>query len=267
MSKGMFKDLTLKATDTTVKAHKLVLAPQSEFLMKSFIKHPSKKDIAIPFNGSILRALVRYSYQGNYLVDSRFESEWKLKHTGAGASDMEYHFKVLQLAMFMGMPKLEELAGQKLKNGLKTGKFGDELLAKLQELPPKKAGDKKSPAPEVPFAVTEAVIEGGARTVKQQVDHGLELNAAFHSAARSIDSRFLADFIQCVGNALGQQFRLYLRCPNCACHIRSKEGGSKDFACIRDDCGQKGKSALGHLLPDDRIANPFAQPVASSTTT
>jgi hypothetical protein len=264
----MFKDLTLKATDAvTVKVHKLVVAPQSEFLMKSFTKHPSKKDITVPFAGPILRALVRYSYQGNYLVDSRFEGEWKLKNAGTGASDMEYHFKVLQLAIFMGMPKLEELAGQKLKNGLKNGKFGDQLFIKLQELPPKKAGDKKGPAPEVPFAVTEAVIEGGARAVKQQVDNGVELNTAFHSAARTIDSRFLADFIQSVGNALGQQFRLYLRCPNCACHIRSKEGGSKDFACIRDDCGQKDKSALGHLLPDDRIANPFAQPVATSVAT
>jgi len=260
--KNLYKDLTLKpSTGGAIKIHKVVIVPQSEFLTKIFIKTPKKSDVVIPFPNPIVKAAVRYCYNGSYPFDAQFQSEWNLDNAGKGATDIEFHFKVLQAAAFLGMTKLEELAGNNLKNGLKKGSFGDELFAKLQEIPApakkagdKKGGDKKAPTIEVPFAVTEAIIEGGARTVKTQVDGGVDINTAFHAAARTIDSRYLADFIQAVGNSLGQQFRLYLRCPNCACHIRSKEGGSKDFACIRDDCGKQ--SSLGELLLDERVTYP-----------
>lgn len=257
LRKKQWRDLHLKTADgKVVQGHKVAIVRASDLLERLFIKTPSKREVSLPFPEAVVKAALRYCYNGSYCIDPSFKSEWDLEESGKDASNMEYHFKVLQLAVHMGMPKLEELAGKQLKAGLRSGTFGPKLYAKLQEVPVKK--NKKVHVQEVPFAVTEAVIEGGARVVKKKVDDGMDLNKAFHEAADTIDTRFLAELIQAIGNALGQQFCLYLRCPNCACQIRSKEADAEHFVCAREDCGGEGKQPLGQLLLDDRIPNVIA---------
>lgn len=244
----LFQDLTLKAPDKAIRVHKIIVCPPSAFLTKKTAKTPKKGEISVDVPGAILSGIVKYLYCGSYAVPKSYKPLWDLKDDcdDDSALKVEYHFKMLQAATTLGIPKLEALAGKNLKAQLQDGPYSDSLYAKLQEVP------KKT---EMPFAVAEAIIDSQARKVKQAVEEGGEdINSAFHKAGRVVASRYLADYIQAVGNALGKQFRLYLRCPNCACVIRGKEDNSNDFVCIREDCGVK--KSLGQLLLDERLSHP-----------
>jgi hypothetical protein len=253
-SKGTYFDLTLKSADgKAMKVHKVVICPQSSFLTKILAKTPKKHEILTPCSGPVLKAIIKYAYSGSYAIDATFKSDWKIPNGSKETDAVEFHFKVLRAGIDMGMAPLEALAGTNLNKALNANNssgdsvtYDDKLYTKLLEAP------KKS---EPPFAVVEAIIEAQARKVRKLCDAGESPTVAFHMCAGPVGARFLADYIQAVGNLLDLRLRLFLRCRGCASLIRGREDGEgKTFGCGRMDCGADGVHA--ELVRDDRVARP-----------
>jgi hypothetical protein len=100
---------------------------------------------------------------------------------------------------------------------------------------------------EPPMAIVDAVIEMQARNVKYNMDvKGMGMNEAFHQASGPVRSLYVVDFIQAAGEVLGVRLHNYLRCPHCACSIRSKNVVSNRVMCTRNDC--KAGNRLGELV-------------------
>eukprot|EP00928_Gymnodinium_smaydae_P047046 TRINITY_DN31384_c0_g1_i1.p1 TRINITY_DN31384_c0_g1~~TRINITY_DN31384_c0_g1_i1.p1 ORF type:complete len:448 (+),score=110.07 TRINITY_DN31384_c0_g1_i1:130-1344(+) len=62
--KGLLTDITIIAQGREIKAHKAVLAAQSEWFLNQFHAAPNKPTIEVPYKYKVMRALVRFMYFG-----------------------------------------------------------------------------------------------------------------------------------------------------------------------------------------------------------
>lgn len=239
---GNYTDLALKSADGKLikKVHKCVVCPQSVVWTKIVEKAPKKAEIVTKYQPAILSATVNWCYTGRYSFSSVFESQWTFSAMTDGKREVEFHFRVFQAATELGIEELKIQAVRNLKARLVHEPDSNDVAFWLQ----KTSGRKDA---EPPMAIIDAIIEMQARNVKYNMDvKGLGMNEAFHKASGPVQSPYLIDFIQATGEVLGVRLHNYLRCPHCACIIRSKNSAANRVMCTRKDC--EAENRLGELV-------------------